>query len=179
MRLKIVFLILLTFGVHSAKACKCQSSESVQKEFEQTAVIVSGKVLNKSYVSYESTLTTEQLDLIKKEHKYSPQKLNELKYESIIKIELVVNYIYKGTGIEDRITIYTSKFGASCGYLGFEIGQNFITYLSPESYLNIFYKTSSKLNITDSKRVFWTNQCRRTTVFEKMEDKELRKLMNR
>ncbi len=178
MRLKLTLLIFLTLGVYTAKACKCQGSENVQEEFEQTNVIVSGKVLNKCYVSYESTLSSEQLDLIREKYDSNSDGINRLKLESIIKIELEINYTYKGTGIEDTITIYTSKFGASCGYLGFEIGQDFIAYLTPQSYLNPIYKIPSDTNKeTDSKGVFWTNHCRRTMEFNKLEDNELRKLM--
>ncbi|MGB5820861.1 MAG: hypothetical protein WBG90_15355 [Saonia sp.] len=178
MRLKLTLLIFLTLGVYTAKACKCEGSEGVQKEFEQTNVIVSGKVLSKCYVSYESTLSTEQRDLIREEYDSNSDRFNKLKLESIIKIELEIYYTYKGTGIEDKITIYTSKFGASCGYLGFEIGQDFIAYLTTESYLNSIYKIPNNTNNeTDTKVIFWTNHCRRTTEFDKMEDKELRKLM--
>lgn len=178
MRLKLIFLIFI-LGVYTAQACKCQGFESVQAEFKQTDVIVHGKVLSKSYVSYESTLTAERLDLIHKEYKENSQKLNGLKLESIIKIELKINYTYKGTGIEKIITVYTSRHAASCGYLGFEIGQDFIAYLSPKSYLDTFYKTSSKnLNGTDTKGAFWTNHCRGTKLFHKTEHKELQKLMN-
>ena len=176
MRLKLTLLTFLTLGVYSAKACKCQGSESVKEEYQQTSVIVSGKVLSKSYVSYESTLTTEQLELIREE--YDSNGINKLKLESVIKIELEINYIYKGTGIEDKITIYTSKLGASCGYLGFKIGQDFITYLAPNSYLDPIYRIPSKTNIgTQSRNVFWTNHCRRTMDFDEMEDKQLRELM--
>ena len=176
---KLTFLIFLAVGVYTAKACKCQNSENVQEEFEQTSFIVSGKVLSKSHVSYESILSEEELDLIRKKFETNPQKMNGLKLESIIKIELAINHIYKGTGIKDKITIYTSKFGQSCGYLGFEIGQNFIAYLSSTSYLNTFYNLpSKKLDETKENGVFWTNHCRRTRVFDKTEDKELRKLMN-
>lgn len=168
----------MTLGVYTAKACKCQGSENIQEEFEQTSVVVSGKVLNKCYVSYESTLNNQDLELIRKEYESKPERLNAIKSESIVKIELEVNYTYKGDGITDKIIIYTSRFGASCGYLGFEIGQNFIAYLSPKNYLDVFYKTSRKLNGTDEQGVFWTNQCRWTKMFDEMEDKELRKLMN-
>lgn len=177
MKLKLILLAFLTLGIYTANACSCQSSDDLQDEYKWISTIVHGKVLTKSYVSYESTLTTERLKLIQKEYESDYQKLNALKLESIIKVELEVYHIYKGTGIKDKIVIYTSRHGASCGYLDFEIGKEFIIYLSPKSYLDVFYKVPGEnLRKVENNEAFWTNQCRRTRMFDKKEDKELRSL---
>ena len=161
MKFKLILVLIFLFGIQSALACRCVKNISVKTEFKETEVIVSGKVLSKTYVSSENVLEKERLDLIKKEYKDNPKKMSELKMESIIKIELGVNYTYKGNAIQDKITIYTSKFSSACGYLGFEVGQDFITYLS-----------------TRDNGYFWTNRCTRTKKFDEMDDKTLCELMS-
>lgn len=176
MRVLLTLIFFLTIGIHTAKACKCKDAKDVQTEFEGTEVIVHAKVLSKSIVSYASTLSTEKIDVIKEEYKSDSQKLSFLQSESIIKVELEIIESYKGNGLKKKIVVYTSRYGASCGFLGFKINEDFIIYLSAKSDMEFMFAKAST-GTKDNLRL-WTNRCTRTTGFDKSEHEKLCKLKN-
>lgn len=176
MRVLLTIILFLTFGIHTAKACKCQGQNDVQTEFEGTKVIVHGKVLNKSFVSYASTLSTEKLNAIREKYKSDSQKLAFLESESIIKVELEIIESYKGNGQKNKITVYTSRSSASCGFLGFKVDEDFLIYLSPKSQMDFMFSKAS--NGAKDSSVLWTNHCTRTKGFDKSEHQKLCKLKN-
>lgn len=176
MRILLTLLFFLTFGVHTAKACKTQGPDDVKTEFKGTEVIVHGKVLSKKIVSYASTLSTEKLDMIREKYKSDSQKLTFLNSESIIKVELEIIESYRGNKLKNKIVVYTSRFGASCGFRRFKIGGDFQVYLSTKNQMEfLFAKASSG---TKDNLGLWTNHCTWTKGFDKSEHEELCELKN-
>lgn len=176
MRILTILLIFLTFGIHTAKACKCQGPDDIQTEFEGTEVIVHGKVLSKMFVTYASTLSTEKLKSIRKKYKLDLQKLAFLESESILKIELDVIESFKENGLKNKIIIYTSRASASCGFLGFKVGEDFLIYLSSKNQMDFMFKKASTR--TKNTHGLWTNHCTRTKGFDKSEYEKLCELKN-
>ena len=134
-----IVLIFLVLSFQTAIACRCYEPESLEKEFEETELIVRGVVLSKEYVSYFSTLSGKQAKLIQEKYKADKQKLAWFTSKTITKIELKVSETYKGKGTS-KVVIYTNKSGASCGYLDFEIGKEFIVYASEFGYVDTRYR---------------------------------------
>ena len=171
-----IVLIALILSFQAAIACKCDGYGSVKKEFEQTELIVRGIVLSKEYVSYFSTLSKKQVELIIEKYQSDEQKLAWFSSKMVTKIELEVSKTYKGKGTS-KVVIYTNKSGASCGYLDFEIGKEFIVYASEFGYVDTRYgdkENSGKWKRSESE--FWTNHCRRTKYFNVSEHQQLSEL---
>ncbi|WP_282144522.1 hypothetical protein [Cellulophaga baltica] len=176
MRVLLTLIFFLTIGIHTAKACKCQGVNDVQTEFEGTEVIVHAKVLSKSIVSYASTLSTDKINAIREKYKSDSQKLAFLESESIIKVELEIIESYKGNDLKNKITVYTSRTGASCGFLAFKVDEDFLIYLSQKSQMEFMFAKAS--DGTKDGLGLWTNNCTRTKGFDKSEHEKLCKLKN-
>lgn len=176
MRITLILLVFLTFGIQTAKACKCEGYDNVETEFKGTDVIVHGKILSKTFVSYASTLSTEKLNLFKKKYKSDSQKLAFLESKSIIKVELVIIESYKGNGLKNIAVVYTNRTGASCGFLRFKVGEDFLVYLSSKNQMEFMFANAG--GGTKDGLGLWTNQCTRTKEFYKSEHEKLCELKN-
>jgi hypothetical protein len=158
-------------------ACKCDVSDDIKAIYKNSEIIVHGKVISKEFVALSQSFTGKGMELVCNSYKSDTQILDLLETEFLIKVELEVIETYKGKGLPKMITVYTSRFSASCGYLAFEIGNEYQIYLSSNCYFNFKFK---KANL--GKRHyngFWTSRCTRNRVFDLAEDGELKKLMKK
>ena len=99
--------------------------------------------------------------------------------ESNFIIEVTVKVIqqYKGNLSEDITTIYTTRTGASCGYLYFEVGKKFVIYASSYSFTYDFFVPNGPNNLNLRKEgTYWTNHCTRTGLSHERELSELDKI---
>ena len=90
-----------------------------------------------------------------------------------------ITNLYKGEIKNDTVIIYTTRTGASCGYTGFELGREYLIYTVLNGYFSNFFDLNFKDIKLESKNTFWTNHCTRTTVYNEVESKELKKLADK
>lgn len=126
------------------EACKCAPSENLKSEFDGTEIVVGGKVVGKKV----------------------------LDENHLLEVELLIERIYKGTDIQEKIVIYTPKSTAACGYLEFEIGQDFIVFLSQKKELPFKFKIDS-----GKENLFWTTHCTWTNQYNGSLHSEICKLL--
>lgn len=141
---RILILIFVLFSYSEIKACRCAPSENLKSEFERTEIVVSGKVVAKK--------------ILEENH--------------LLKVEFVIDHIYKGTDIQEKIVIYTPKSTAACGYLEFEIGKNFIVFLSQKKELPYKFKINS-----GKENLFWTTHCTWTSQYQESLHSEICELL--
>lgn len=171
MMLKATFFLAFGFATQ-VYACKCDGSGSIKTSFTSAEGVVYGKVISKTLVPFTSTLRADKIEEIKIALKDNEQKLALLEM-LIVKVELALVEKYKGVSYSDTISFYTTMNGASCGYK-FEVGQSYIVYFS-KSNLNFLFDSGSGGDIRKEK-IYWTNNCTRTSLFSKTEAAELRAL---
>ncbi len=175
MQKNITLLLLMTLGINQIFACQCELKDDIKAEYSSTEVIVHAKVLSKEIVTFANTLTEDGLIKVKSKYQDETEKLEFLKKDWIIKVEMEILSIYKGKGLSKKIVVYTSRLAATCGYLDFMIGQEFQIYLSSDCYFGFIFKKADLKN--KDYNGYWTNRCTRTKAFDLNEDKELKKLM--
>ena len=126
------------------EACKCIPNGNLKSEFNGTEIVVSGKVVGKK--------------ILEENH--------------LLKVEFVIEHIYKGTDIQEKIVIYTPKSTAACGYTEFEIGKDFIVFLSQKKELPYKFKINS-----GNENLFWTTHCTWTSQFQESSHSEICELL--
>lgn len=141
---RILILILLLFSYSEMEACKCAPSENLKSEFDGTEIVVRGKVVGKK--------------ILEENH--------------LLKVEFVIEHIYKVTYIQEKIVIYTPKSSAACGYLEFEIGKDFIVFLSQKKELAYKFKINS-----GKENLFWTTHCTWTSQYNESLHSEISELL--
>lgn len=104
MKLILIFIAVATLNLTEATFCRCVPNDTLKKEFNETAFIVHGKVIN---------IETVQSHLLK------------------VTLEIIQSY--KGKTTDKIITIYTYNSAVGCGYTEFEKGKEFISFLSQRS----------------------------------------------
>lgn len=170
MKISVLSLIFLVLNVFHAHACKCKSPNSIKEAYNNTEVIVHGKVVTKEYILLSEFYTNQEIKRIEGEYASKPERLQALNLE-LIKIELEAKKTYKGSKIPNIVTIYTARNRASCGYPVFEEGQEFIGFLSENNYMDFLFKDAKVSAKRDN--IFWTNQCTLTSLFDTKMDAEL------
>ncbi len=175
MRKTLLLLFLIGLNHQSLFACKCDVNNSVETSYNETEVIVHGKVISKEFVDFGQSLTGKGNDLVCESYQNDTEILDFLEKDYLIKIKLEIIELYKGQALPKIITVYTSRMSAACGFLEFEIGKEFQIYLSSSCHFNFKFK---KANLDKSHyNGLWTNRCTRTRKFDLSEDRELKKLM--
>ncbi len=160
-------------------ACKCGGPWSVEEEFEDTELIVYGKVISKELVSIQETLKQDKVSDVKERLKGDNQKLQFFESYNVFEIKFEIIEKYKGTVLRDTMTIYTAPKAASCGYK-FEKGKIYIVYGSKRSDIGFMFLSDADINENlEKENTFWTNHCTRTTEYNRLEAAELRKLKMR
>jgi len=117
---RIFFIAVIIFGFSNLFACNCKLPGTIEEVFNTSEVIIHGKVINKCLASYESAMSPLKLETLKTSLKVNQGRLEHIESQSLIEIQILVLKIFKGKIEEDLVTIYTSRSGASCGFLGFE-----------------------------------------------------------
>ena len=141
---RILILILVLFSYSEMEACRCVQSKNLKSEFDGTEIVISGKVV--------------EIEILEENH--------------LMKVEFLTERIYKGADIQEKIVIYTPKSTAACGYLEFEIGKNFIVFLSQKKLPPHTFKTDS-----GKEKFFWTTHCTRTSQYSESLNSELCELL--
>lgn len=163
---KLLFLILVIF-YGKCFACQCHRIE-LKKELKYTSAIAHVKVLKIEYVSRGSIFSDAERKHL--EENSQAHILDSSRSKSVAKVEVEIIVTYKGSFDSEKLTIYTSKHGQSCGYLGFELGKDFIVFLSPERLSKRLFE--NYINLNNPNRL-WTNRCSRTTVFDEVNANEI------
>ena len=173
-------LFFLTFvAIPNSGNCRCEDPGTVKEAYEYTETIIRGKVISKEFVSYESTMNPEKVIMIKERYKDDKRKMEYLQSEFIIKLDLQTNNTFKGKILSDTLTLYTTRNGASCGFTRFEFGQEYLIYASSHSYAYWIFVDNEASETLELSNTYWTNQCSRTTEYNKLEESELLKLKNK
>jgi hypothetical protein len=167
-RIKILILLLSVIISNQAIACDCIIINSVEKEFNKSDYVLTGKVLSVSFIQIL-------------ENGNNPQILTSkfLKEFDIFKGRILAEYrievieIYKGKKRIKEINIYTGRNGGGdCGYY-FKIGEKYLIYSFEDSWeVKLFGEHSRKY-----KNILYTDICTRTKIFNKKEIEEI-KLLN-
>lgn len=174
-------ILILCFATiictHSAIGCRCDDPGSVQEAFEYTPVILRGKVLSKTFVSMESVLAPEKVREIKESYKGDLHKMNLLTMP-LIEIQLKIVRTFKGAiSAAETFTLYTPRSGATCGFVRFQIGEEYLIYASTENFvLSMFLNDPYSTKNSSGASTYWTHQCTRTTEYNEEEERELIKL---
>ncbi len=156
-------LILLGFSliIHPAWACKCDGPSTVEKEFQQAAIVFTGKVTKVEYVGVAETLNPDSVAAARAMLIGSPK--NTLDVPMVLKATMVVTTSYKGIQKNETIIVYTGIRGASCGFR-FEQNKEYTVYAGTQSYMYLFLRVDRKRFRTfDKMNVYWTSLCTRTT----------------
>ncbi len=172
--MRIFFIAVLIFGFSKLFACSCKLPGTIEEVFNTSEVIIHGKVINKCFASLESAMSPSELKILKTSLKENQGRLEHLKSQSLIEIQILILKIFKGKIAEDLVTIYTTRSGASCGFLGFEEDRDFIIYASTKSHAFWIFDAENDL---EKEHTFWTNQCTRTSAYHTIEANALQKLM--
>jgi hypothetical protein len=170
--IRIIFIIFILSVSTRSLACNCNETGTVDESFKYSDAVFHGKVIQKTFVSFGQSIKKEAADSIRRT--LDEGKLNLFDSDFIIKLEFEVKHHFKGTTIDDTIIIYTSRTSASCGYIGFEIGKEYIVYSSSKSH--VFSTFLSPKNEFEKENTYWTNHCTRTQEFNFGEYKELKAL---
>jgi len=175
----IIVLLVQLVSITNCISCKCSDPASVTEAFNYTKAIIYGRVVKKEFVSFQKTMKREKANSLRNLLKNDKQKLEFFESDYIVKIELAVIKIYKGKIVNDRITIFTTRTDASCGFIGFEIGKEFIIYASSSSYAYRFFNSQIPKDGFEKRNTYWTNHCTRTKEYNANEAIELGKLMKK
>ena len=175
--MRVILIIgILIFSASKTIACRCEDPGTVSEAYNYTETIIHGKVIQKSFVTFESSMNIEKADSLKIKLKGDDQKLELLDSEFIIEVKIEILKVYKGELVGDTIKLYTSRNSASCGFTRFEEGQDFIIYASSKSYAFWLFNSESRL---EKENTLWTNHCTRTTEHNASEAGELDLLMKK
>ena len=172
----VFFLILI--GIKSF-ACRCDDPGTTKEAFGYTPFIIHGRVLNKSTISFKSTMNEKTVVNLENSLKNDDQKLSLLNSEFILKIEVEILFDYKNNMNSDTITLFTTRTGASCGFTRFEIGQEYLIYASSNSYAYQIFNSKTMEGKLEKEDTYWTSHCTRTYEYNEGEAEELRKLADK
>ncbi len=169
---KQVAILVSIFFYYGLFACQCYPVK-FKKELEDTPSIVKVKVVSIAYVSGESADSVSPSD-IQATSNTKQERISYFQPKTVTRVEVEILRCYKGKPNLERMSIYTSRLGASCGYLDFEEGKEFIVFLRPnENQKN----TDKEENMAESSVPLWTNRCSRTSLYKKsMENQILEEL---
>ena len=169
--MKLLLFLVILWTSFGSLACSCQDPGSVEESLEYSDIVVHGKVISMSDVSYRSTLSKEHGDSLN--DALEDRRREVFNSDMIVKVELEVKQIYKGEVCSDTLVIYTARSSSACGFR-FKERENYIIYGMSESYQAGFYHDQSPPKTTN---VFWTNHCTRTAEYTFQEAKELEALI--
>lgn len=155
-----VFILLISSI--DCYACDCNVSYSMEKSFENSQLVIHGKILSKEFISYSETLLTNWSDSLAKWVKDKGQLLDLSTIASnVIRLKVIVLKSYKNQTHLDTLSIYTPRSSASCGFNTFEVGKEYLIFNGSDLFKSTEFKNYDSENI-QLNNTFWTNQCTRT-----------------
>lgn len=172
MRIILLTISLLLVFWGKSLGCSCNFPTEIPKAYQVTNTILKVKVLDKSIVSFRSTMNQDSLQIYESSNLSAKQK-EWLKAEFVIKVVVHVSEVFKGNIDNDTIVVYTTKTGASCGYTRFIVDDEYIIYASPKSYAYHLFYTPSKGRVLEKDGTLWTGICTLTGEFNEKHANEL------
>ncbi|MGB0863565.1 MAG: hypothetical protein ACPG19_02995 [Saprospiraceae bacterium] len=157
--MKLPVTIVLMLLVHYSYACSCSHSMSVLKAFQDSDVIIQGRVIDKSIIPLSQALKKNALEGA------IQNPFNNSSVE-VAKVEIRIIHSFKGVD-KPTVTIFTPISETVCGYSSFKKGEEYIIYATENCFL---LDESTSVNLSNT---FWTNQCSRTNFYNKREVDEL------
>ncbi|MBM3186831.1 MAG: hypothetical protein FJZ67_11085 [Bacteroidetes bacterium] len=159
-----LYLALLFLGFsNTVIACDCKPSSSIEKSFENSRLVIHGKVLSKEFITYSETLLPNWSDTLTKWAKDKGQLLDLAAITpNVIRVKVLVLNAYKNQSHLDTLTIFTPRSSANCGFNEFEVGNEFVIFNGEDLFKPTVFKTYGSTNI-QLFNTFWTNQCTRTS----------------
>jgi hypothetical protein len=160
--LKILFSFFLTQAAYSLNACDCNSVKSIENSFENSSLVVHGRIISKEFITYSETLRTNWSDSLTKWAKDKGQLLDlSTISQNIILVKVHVLRSYKNQTRLDTLTIFTPRNSSNCGFNSFEVGKEYIIFNSPDifkinEFKNFYNEQVQQIN------TLWTNQCTST-----------------
>lgn len=156
-----IFLTLIAFFALLASFtnpyCKCEKSESIETEIEQSDLVIVGDVVSKNIIS----------NFVRDESGLNHNIL-------LIMYEIKVHKSYKGVNKDKKIFLYTTKGVASCG-LVLKGNTRYTIFGTKGSYI----PSSLEKLLGDSERCsYWSSSCSRTAVSNIEIEKEIEKSIN-
>lgn len=156
-----LFLLSLSYS-NSMLACDCKHSSSIEKSFENSRLVIHGKIISKDYITYSETLQTNWADSLTKWTKDKGQLLDlSMITPNVTRLKVFVLKTYKNQRHLDTLTIFTPRSSASCGFTSFEVGKEYLIFSGSDLFKSIEFKKYGSLNV-QLNNTFWTNQCTRT-----------------
>jgi len=179
MKRALIMLLLISSGAREILACSCKGPMTINDAFNYNETIIHGKVLQKWIVSFSEAMDQDKANSLRHAFKEDQQSLELLESDFIVRIELLVTKVFKGSLSNDTITIYTSRTSASCGFTEFEVGKDFLIYASSKSHAFAFLNIGNSTGRLEQENTYWTNHCTRTKGFDSQEATELESLMTK
>lgn len=143
-------------------ACDCKHSSSIEKSFENSRLVIHGKIISKDYITYSETLQTNWADSLTKWTKDKGQLLDlSMITPNVTRLKVFVLKTYKNQRHLDTLTIFTPRSSASCGFTSFEVGKEYLIFSGSDLFKSMEFKKYGSLNV-QLNNTFWTNQCTRT-----------------
>jgi hypothetical protein len=158
--LSIILTITLKFSI---LACDCEPSSSIEKSFDNSRLVIFGKVISKELITYSETLQTSWSDSLTKWAK-DKGKLLDLSTiaPNVIRLKVIVLKAYKNQSNLDTLTIFTPRSSANCGFNDFEVDKEFVIFNGSDLFKSLEFKTYLKENV-QLENTYWTNTCTRTS----------------
>lgn len=157
-----LFLFFQLISIVTANACECIQSNSIEKSFNDSELVIHAKILSKEYVHYIQTLNPQWADTINRRIKEKGQliDLNSMA-SNVVKVKIQVIKSFKNKTHLDTLIIFTPRNASNCGFTKFEIGKEFLIFNGTDFLKNNYLKglPDEKIHL---KNTFWTNQCTRT-----------------
>jgi hypothetical protein len=156
-------LLILSFTLKFVSlACDCKPPSSIEKSFDNSRLVIHGKVLSKEYITYSETLLSNWSDSLTKWAKDKGQLLDLATISpNIIRVKVLVLKAYKNQTHLDTLTIFTPRSSASCGFNDFEVGKEFMIFDGEDLFKSAEFKNYNSVKV-QLNNTFWTNQCTRT-----------------
>lgn len=163
-------LLVLSFKlIFVSLACDCMPSNSIEKSFENSRLVIHGKVLSKEFITYSETLLSNWSDSLSKWSKEKGQLLDlSTIAPNVIRVKVLVLKAYKNQTHLDTLAIFSPRSSASCGFSDFEVGKAFLIFNGSDLFKSSEFKMYINENV-QLKNTFWTNQCTRTSEVNKQD----------
>jgi hypothetical protein len=160
-RFLFVFILIFNFNF-LILACDCKTSSSIENSFENSRLVIHGKVLSKEFITYSETLLPNWSDSIVKWAKDKGQLLDLSTINpNVTRVKVLVIKAYKNQTHLDTLTIFTPRSTASCGFNEFESGKEFVIFNGSDLFKYSEFKTYINEHV-QLNNTFWTDQCTRT-----------------
>jgi hypothetical protein len=168
--MKIIYLICISFflvmGNNKKIACSCIDVD-VNTAFKNADLVVTGMTLKKEK---EFLPDSSKIRYLIESGKMNDE-LKKLAGRYADKVQFKVNTIFKGEDVCDTLMIYSALSNVSCGF-SFEENESYIVYGYKKCVFSDLMITE-EIVLPEGPRIYWTDQCSRTKLFDEKEIKQI------